>query len=279
MVQLFIRCLSILVLSLNLGCSSVVYIPRVAKTRFYDPAKFGLKQEEIDIPTSQGIKVHAWWFKSKTAPAKGTVVFFHGNAENISTHFLSLSWLPAEGYNYLIWDYPGYGDSEGEPSPENNVVSAHAVLEWVHKNKDDRPLIIYGHSTGGIVAMRSVLDTKDQIPYKVMVVDGSFCSFRSVARVKASQSWLLWLLQPVAWLLMNDEYAPKKLNEMTPIPLLVIHGQKDIVVPPQLGEDIYKKASEPKEIWRIADGNHGDTFWAHEGLYRKKFLEYIEGLH
>jgi hypothetical protein len=261
-----------------MGCTSIFYYPRIKNSKFYDPIKVGLIQEEVEIDTELGTRVHAWWFSSAKNPAKGTVIFFHGNAENLTTHFLSLSWLPAEGYNYLIWDYPGYGVSEGEPTPKNNVIAAHAVLKWVNKNKDNSPLIIYGQSLGGNIAMKAVLDMKDQLPIKALVVDGSFRSYRSIARKKASESWLLWLFQPIAWLVMSDQYAPDNLKEFAPIPLLVIHGQQDPVVPPQFGDDIFSKASEPKQIWRIEDGYHGDTFWRHDKVYRKKFTDYLSSL-
>lgn len=267
--------LSSLVIALLAGCTSLLYVGRVPAKKFYDPSVLGLKQEEIEFADKDGTRLHGWWFSSKTQPSKGTVVFFHGNGENLTTHFISLSWMPAEGYNYFIFDYPNYGVSEGDPSPYSTVMSGHAALEWVHDNKDDRPLIVYGHSLGGNVAHRTVLDMKDKLPIRALVLDGTFLSYRSIARKKASENALLWLLQPVAWLIMSDRYAPENIEKRAPIPLLVIHGQKDTMVPPQFGEDIFEKSAEPKEIWRIEEGEHGDTFWKHQKQYRQKFLDYL----
>lgn len=260
------------------GCTSLFYLPRIAKTKFYYPAKVELIQQEIEITPANGVRIHAWWFDSKTNPAKGTVVFFHGNAENLTTHFLALSWLPAEGYNYIIWDYPGYGVSEGEPSPENNAIAAIEVLNWIHVHKDSNPLIIYGHSLGGNVALKAALEVKDKIPLKAVIIDASFISFRSMAKQKASESWFLWPFQPIAWLIMSDQFAPEKINELAPVPLLIIHGQKDNVIHPKFGEQIFEKAAEPKQIWRIPDGRHGDTFWSHDRSYRKKLIDYLAAL-
>ncbi len=254
---------------------SLLYVPREPLKKFYDPSIVGLKQEEIEFTNKDGTRLHGWWFSSKTQPSKGTVVFFHGNGENLTTHFLSLSWMPAEGYNYFIFDYPNYGVSEGEPTPYTTVISGQAALEWVHASKDQRPLIIYGHSLGGNIAFRSVLDLKEIIPVRALILDGSFLSYRSIARKKASESVLLWLFQPVAWLIMSDTYAPQHIENRASIPLLVIHGQKDTVVAAQFGEEIFEKSPEPKEIWRIEDGQHGDTFWAHQKIYRQKFLDYL----
>lgn len=261
-----------------LGCTSILYYPRSAKTKFYDPSKLNLNPEDVEIVNSEGTGIHAWWFNAATQPAKGTVVFFHGNAENLTSHFLTLSWLPAEGYNYLIWDYPGYGVSQGDPSPRANAISGAAILDWVHKNKDDRPLIVYGQSLGGNVAMKVVLDKKEDIPIKALIVDGTFRSYRGIARGKVSENWVTWILQPVAWLVMSDAYAPEHLEKIAPIPFLVIHGQRDSVVRPQFGDEIFELAAEPKQQWKIPEGFHNDTFWRHDKVYRKKLVEYLESL-
>ena len=272
-----------LLLAFVSSCTSVFYYPRVAKTKFYDPSQVHLKEENVEIETPLGWKIHAWWFKAQNSSegeksAKGTIIFFHGNAQNLTAHFLNLAWIPYEDYNYLIWDYPGYGVSEGEPSPEANVVSAKSVVQWVHEHKDPRPLIIYGQSLGGAVALRTVLDIKDQIPIKACILDSTFSSYRSLARRKAEQSWLTWVFQPLAWLLMSDQFSGNEIERLTPIPLLFIVGLQDKVIPPDVGEDLFEKAKEPKQIWRLANGQHTDVFWIDEKIHRKEFLDYLSSL-
>lgn len=263
------------VLVVNVACSSLLYYPRENRGFFYDPKKFGLSQEEVVFRGKDGLELHGWWFAASAQPAKGTLVFFHGNAENISTHFLNFSWLPEKGYNYFIFDYPDYGKSTGQPSPESTVQAGQAALAWVHENKDKGPLFVYGQSLGGNIAFRAVLDVKDRIPIRALILDGTFLSYRSIARQKASESYLLWLLQPIAWLAMSDRYAPADIEKRVPIPLLVIHGQKDKVIDPKFGEEIFAKSPEPKEIWRIEEGQHGDTFFAHQKQYRQKLLDFM----
>jgi fermentation-respiration switch protein FrsA (DUF1100 family) len=182
------------------------------------------------------------------------------------------------GYNYFIFDYPGYGVSEGDPSPYANLMASHAAVEWIHDHKDPKPLIIYGQSLGGNIAHRTVLDLKDKIPFKALILDGTFLSYRSIAWRKASDIWFLWPFQPLAWLLMSDTYAPKDLASRAPVPLLVIHGQMDNVVPPVCGEEVYEQSPEPKEIWRIENGKHGDTFWSNNHIYRQKLMDYLAAL-
>lgn len=261
------------------ACMSVVYSPRVPRTKFYDPKQVELSYEDVDFYNADGTLLAGWWFDSKTKPAKGTVVFFHGNGENLTTHFLSMSWLPAEGYNYFIFDYPGYGVSDGVPSPDTVLSSGKAAIQWVHDNKDSSPLIIYGQSLGGNIAHRAVLDMKDQIAIKALILDGTFLSYRSVGRDVLSRHWLTWLFQPLGWLLMSDTYAPKDLARRGTIPLLVMHGQKDSVVMPKFGEQLYNESPEPKTFWKIEKGHHGDSFWGDNKEYRQKLLDFLAGIH
>lgn len=240
-----------------------------------DPAKFNLNPKEVEFETDEKIKIKAWLFETKNPKPKGNIVFFHGNGENISTHFLNFSWILEESYNYLIFDYPSYGFSEGEATPKTCVSSGKAAIQWVHTKYPNLPLIVYGQSLGGNIAFRSVLDILGEVKPNLLVIDSSFLSYRSMARQKASESWLLWLLQPVAWLIMSDQYAPKKIDQLSPIPLLVIHGDQDTVVPFKNGEEIFSLSKDPKEFWIIPEGQHTDIFWAHKKIYRKKFVDYL----
>jgi alpha-beta hydrolase superfamily lysophospholipase len=261
------------------ACTSLYYAPRVAHVKFYDPSIAVLQQQEIYFPVAAKgqtkIILHGWWFAATTEKVLGTVVFFHGNAENLTSHFLALSWLPRAGYNYFIFDYPGYGESQGQPTPESTVESGIAALKWVHDNKDSSPLFVYAHSLGGAIGHRAVIDAKATVPVASLVLDGTFLSYRSMARRKAQQSWALWLLQPFAWLLMSDSASAKDLLEQRPpIPLLVIHGEKDPVIPIDQGQSLFDKSLEPKQLWLVSEETHGDLFFIEKGAYRKKLLEY-----
>ena len=136
----------------------------------------------------------------------------------------------AHGYNLFIFDYPGYGLSQGSPSPYHCLISGHAAMEWVHKTKDPDRLLSMGNRFGGIVALRSVLDKKDEVPIRHLVVDSSFSSFQSIGRQKLSLSWLTWPFQFLPYLLLSDRYAPKDLSPISPIPVLVIHGHLIILL-------------------------------------------------
>lgn len=249
-----------------------MYYPK--KQRFYDPAKFNLTFEDIYFIDNENQKIHAWWFPAKTKSPKGTWIYFHGNAENLTTHFSSLSWLPDTGYNYFIFDYPGYGESEGEPSPYQNVQSGMKAIEWVHDNKDKSPLIIYGQSMGGIVALRAAIDSKNKIPIKAVIADGTFSSFQRIARKKLSQHWLTWILQPLVYVTLSDRWAPNVEN-LSPTPLIVLHGEDDKIVEIEHGRRLFEDAKEPKVFLTLPGGGHGNLFWIGDRSFRKKVLNAI----
>ena len=148
-----------------------------------------------------------------------------------------------------------------------------AAIQWVHDNKDSGPLWIYGQSLGGAVAMRAVLELKNKVPIKVMIADGTFDSYEGIARMKLAENWVTWILQPLAYVLMSDRWAPKKVDQLSPIPLIVIHGELDPVIPYRAGQKVFADAKDPKAFIDVPQGHHGDLFWVESGKYRKVLLD------
>jgi len=257
------------------SCSSFLYYPE--KQQFYDPKKLKLTYEDVYFMNRENEKIHGWWFDSKTKPAKGTFVFFHGNGQNLSAHFMSMAWLPDQGYNFFIFDYPGYGQSEGEPSPAGNVDTGREALHWVHTNKDKNSLIVYGQSMGGIVALRTAIEVKEKTPIKVVIADGTFSSFQRIGRMKLAQHWLTWLLQPLAYVALWDKWTPD-MEKLSPTPLIVIHGDQDPIVEIEHGKRLFDDAKDPKTFIAVPGGNHGDLFWVNQGKYRRIVLDQIESI-
>lgn len=252
------------------GCSSLLYYP--TRIVYVDPATIEVTPEDCAID-ADGIKIKAWYFHPQANPP-AVIVLFHGNAENRSSHFTGLYWLVKEGYDLFVFDYPGYADSTGRPSPASTLAAGKAALRYVHSRWPRTPLIVYGQSLGGAVALRSVLELKGEIAPALVVADSTFLSYKSAARSVASHMWLTWPLQPLTYLLFSDKYAPGDLVKgMSPTPLLVIHSRQDEVIPFQLGEEVYEKAAEPKEFWPMETGPHISTFRLPQGEeFRHRFL-------
>lgn len=270
--------LSLAVLLLLSGCSGLLYYPDNQR-QFYDPKTIGYAPENVLFTDAAQRKLHGWWFPAKKTPIKATIIFFHGNAENLTSHFLQLAWISDEHYNLFVFDYPGYGRSAGKPTPRSSLESGHAAVDWVKSRlADDSPVIIYGQSLGGNIALRTAIDKKDAINLKLVVADSTFDSFQHIARVKLSHHWLTWPLQPLSYLLLSDRWAPGNLAALSPVPVLVIRGQRDTTVEPLFGERIFEKLAHPKTLWTIPDGRHIDVFWGHDHRYRDKFLTFLDQL-
>ena len=255
------------------GCSSLLYYP--AKHQFTDPKKFKHHPEDVHFTAEDGTKLHGWYFKSPKRPAKAAIVLFHGNAQNLTTHFFSLYWAIDRGFDFLIFDYRGYGQSEGEPTPHGTLKDGKAALRWMNAKKDPGiPTIIFGQSLGGAIALRAACESKEQ--FDKIVVDSTFSSYRSIARKVLTRSWLTWPFQWVGWLVMNDTYAPKNcIEEIAPKPLLVVHGTNDRIVEYEFGERVYELARDPKEFWRIEGGGHTDFLFRETFRHQDRLVEWI----
>lgn len=279
--------LVLLGLSLLTGCSSLLYYP--THVIHFPPEKLGLAPEEVWFPSEDGTRIHGWYFSSQagkdpSVAPRGLIVFFHGNAENLSSHYASLIWVLEKGYDFLIFDYRGYGRSEGSPSPRGTVMDGAAALGWAHYRLKDRgwkstPLVVFAQSLGGAVGMRSVIESKGRVPVRMVIVDSTFPSYREAGRKLLARSPITWLLQPLACVLLSDKFAPgERISEIAPIPLIVIHGDQDRSVDYSLGQEVYQLAAEPKEFWPVPGGRHIEALWLKGGEYRKRILERLESL-
>lgn len=277
-----------LLLSLSIpACTHLAYQPS-GKT-FHDPATFGLRPEEVYFKSRDGTPLHGWFFPvAEGLEERGTVIQFHGNAENITSHFLSLVWITKKGYSLITFDYRGYGKSGGSPTQAGLNDDALAALEYaadlkkenITGSKGKKKLIAYGQSIGGAILLRALHDLKDKSSVDVVVIESSFSSYQEIVREKFSLSCITWPLQPVASLLISDEYAPEKvISTLSPTPLLVIHGDNDFIIPVHHGRRIYDLAGEPKWFWQVKGGKHINAMFHENGIYRTKLLEFFESLH
>ena len=159
-----------------------------------------------------------------------TVLFLHGNAENISTHIASVAWLPAKGYNVFLFDYRGYGRSAGEPSLPGLHLDTEAALAAVFAMAEvnaDR-IVVFRQSLGGDVAITALAGSAYRHRIRAMVIEGAFSSYRGIAREKLAGLWLTWPLQWPLSLAMDDQYKPlEAIGRISPVPVLVIHGLVD----------------------------------------------------
>lgn len=272
--------LLILFAVLGQSCSHVFYQP--SPKHFVDPAQFKLKYEDIYFRAKDGTKLHGWFFRTTAQKPKGTIVQFHGNAQNISTHFFSLIWLIQEGYNLFTFDYRGYAKSEGNPSQAGIYQDALATFDesWkLHEQNGGGKFVIYGQSTGGAISLRAVPDWKHAEKISLIVMDSAFSSYQDIAFDKLTSRWFLWPVSSLAFVLVSDRYAADDVFHKVTRPTLVIVGMKDEVVPPKFGKKIYKGIkSEKKWLWKLPNGHHIDAYHHDHGIYRKQFTNLLDEL-
>jgi fermentation-respiration switch protein FrsA (DUF1100 family) len=262
----------VLVLLLS-GCMNYIFQPD--KLFYYSPRELELDYYDVFLKTPDNIQIHGWFLKAKGA-AKGTVFVLHGNAQNISSHVISVAWLPPSGYNVFIMDYRGYGDSTGYAAIPDVFLDIKTGLAWLIKNPavQSRPIFLLGQSLGaalGVYLIGSDLDAKQQLTG--VILDGSFSRYRTLAREKLSESWLTWLLQSSLPLLLSDKYDPEDyIAKISPLPILIMHSKDDAMVPFNYGKRLYEHAKNPKFFIETA-GSHVGTFFYEQ--YRKDVLKFM----
>jgi hypothetical protein len=268
------RLLIIVTLSLSLiGCSNVFFFPYHGHVQ--TPERLGLKYEDVYFDASDGTRLHGW-FLPAPGRALGTILFLHGNAENVSTHIMSVRWLPDRGFNVFLLDYRGYGASAGKPTlagVQDDVESALKML-IARPGVDASRIVVFGQSLGGAIAVHRVAHTAYRENIRALVVESAFSGYRRITREKLGDFWLTWPLQyPLSWT-VSDAYNPSAaVADISPIPLLIIHGDRDPIVPVHHGQQLFELAREPKQLWIVPGGGHIQAFQRQS--YRDRFVAWL----
>ncbi|WP_372965841.1 alpha/beta hydrolase [Marinobacter sp.] len=259
------------------GCSSVFFFPD--NTIYITPDRLNLEYEDVYLNTTDGETLHGWWLPSLLdEPAKGTVYYLHGNAQNISAHILNAAWLPEQGFNVFTIDYRGYGQSTGAPDIEGALHDVETGLRWLarHNSNTKQPLIILGQSLGGALGLvlASEWQQRNEEPgLNSVILDGTFSGFRYIAREKLSSFWLTWPFQiPLSWTIPGDYEGTDKITSISPVPLMIIHSTRDSIIPFHHGVMLYDAAAQPKQFLQT-DTPHAATFII--PAYREAVLEFI----
>ncbi|MFL5815611.1 MAG: alpha/beta hydrolase [Bdellovibrionia bacterium] len=263
------------------SCSSLFYFP--SHTLYYSPKRLGYEAKQVSFHAQDGTTLYAWLFKPPegSTPPRGTIIQFHGNAENMSSHYLSLAWLVEQGYQLVAFDYRGYGKSEGDPSQKGTYLDALAALDlaWkFHQENHAQHFIVFGQSLGGAIATRALQDFPQKDKVDLLVLDSTFTSYKSVARRKLASFWLTWPISPLGGLLVSDSYNAEDALKDNKSPVLIIHDRSDPVMPFSCGEDSYRLATAKKEFWQLDQGDHIAAFNNPQSPYRKRLVEFLDRL-
>lgn len=271
--------LLLLLAALASGCTSKFFYP---DTRLFDsPDRYGLKYQVEHLQAADGTRLTAWFFPAQArgqadGKPRATVLFLHGNAQNISTHFHNIAWLPAEGYNVLALDYRGYGASEGEPSLAGAQLDIDAAMHSLlaHEGVDPQRIVIFGQSLGAALTLYYAAHSTYRANVRAVIADSSFYDYRRIAREKLAGFWLTWPFQWLPWLVIDDDYSPAQaIGGLSPLPLLLIQGDRDAVVALAHGQELFDHAAEPKELWIVSGAGHIQSLDSSD--VRKRLLGYL----
>lgn len=250
------------------GGNRFFYMPSgsISKT----PTNYNYKYEDVTFPALDGAKLNGWFLPAMgVKKAKGTVVFSHGNAGALGHHFGFVSWYVRAGYNVLMYDYRGFGKSKGEISRAGVVNDVEAAFRYVktRKDVDATRLISYGHSLGGASSI-TALGRKKMEGLRAVISFAGFASYRDMAQ-KIAGDW--------GASVVTDELSPRDfVAKISPVPILIVHGDADGVVPFSQGKLLFKNASEPKTFMPIKGGNHQQALWQNDEKYRKEILKWLD---
>ncbi len=237
----------VLVLLVYFGQSRLIYFPETEQDISFTPTQIGLAYESVKISTTDNETLHGWFVP--TPEAKATVLFFHGNAGNISHRMDYLPMFHRLGYNLFIIDYRGYGQSSGSPSESGTYQDAQAAWRYLVEDKGVVPsrVVIFGESLGGAVA--SWLAAREKPG--ALVLASAFTSVPDMATK-------IYPFLPVHLISRFDYNTLESLRSVA-CPVLVAHSPEDEIVPFKHGQKLYQAAPEPKQFLTL-QGGHNNGF-------------------
>ena len=245
----------LLVIGVYIFQARLLYFPdQPGRHHVHVPTDIGLQYESVRITTADGITLDGWFVPADKA--RGVILFFHGNAGNISDRLDSLRVFNELGLNTLIIDYRGYGSSTGTPSETGTYLDAEAAWRYLVEEHRFSPqdIIIFGRSLGGAVAVHLA---SQQEP-AALIAESTFTSVPDLAA--ELYPWL-----PARWLSRFQYNSLGKIKSVT-CPVLVVHSSQDEIIPASHGSRIFAAAPVPKEFLKIS-GSHDSGFLTSGRVY------------
>jgi uncharacterized protein len=227
------------------------------------PAAHGFAYEDIDFVSRDGVRLHGWFVPN--ADARYVLLFFHGNTRNISHGINSIALFHELGFSTFVFDYRGYGRSEGKPSEQGTCLDAEAAWRWLVETRGFAPerIVLHGRSLGAAIA--TWLAARHEPA--ALVIESTFTSMPEVAAE-------LYPLLP-ARLLMRYRYPVRDYLKQVHCPVLVVHGREDELIPYRHGQALFEAANEPKVFMDI-EGKHYDGHMASGRHYYEGLAAFYE---
>jgi uncharacterized protein len=267
--QQALRVVLLLLLLSFLGCAVIngfVFEPKkgISET----PAGSGIPYREVWFPARDGVQLNGWFVAGE--PGLPLIVFFHGNAGNLSDNLEYLKLLHGQGFAIFIFDYRGYGKSGGEPLWENDLYQdargAISYLEgqgWRHQG-----MIYFGQSLGAAVALQSALES----PPAGLVMESSFTCMKDIVRHVSPTGYYT-----IGWWGIDMAFDNLAKIGTVGVPLLLIHGENDRIAPMEMTMRLFERAAQPKMLHIVRGGGHCNAFELDSSAYLAAWKLYLQG--
>jgi fermentation-respiration switch protein FrsA (DUF1100 family) len=241
------------------------------------PDVLGLKYDNVTLTTSDGFHINGWFLPTvasakaglpaSASNAKLTVLFFHGNAGNMSHRFEKLAALRSLGVDTFIIDYRGYGLSEGKPDEQGTYRDARAAYDYLvtQRTLAPRSIVVYGESLGSAVAA----DLATKVDVGGLILEEAFTSVGDVGQ-------RMFPFLPVRWLVRNKYDTLGKMPRVK-VPLLIFHSREDEIFNIRHAQRLLAAASDPKHLVELR-GHHNDAFLVSAPIYHEALREFFAGV-
>ena len=262
----------------------IVSISGCANQSFFYPSKSPLLHSNIQMmPSKSGNQIAYLWFESLQFEKKGFIVHFHGNHGHMEKTSEKVDWLTNHGFDVLVFDYSGFGVSQGSISDKAAYLDGISILDYITNiNLDAQlPLFVIATSTGGNIFLRAIND--NPIPLNGVILDSTFMSYAQVAEHVLSQSFLGLSYSWFAHVIMRDDYAainakPRSNNSWQTMQSLVIHCEHDDVVPIHFGKKVFNQLEGTKEFWPLRDCEHARGMTREFPENQNKIINWLENI-
>ena len=232
--------------------------PRVAERLLFFPSRndpgsaprlAGVEGADVDLTAPDGTPLHGWWHE--VAPGAPAVVFLHGNAGNIAGRASLAEGYLARGISVFMLDYRGYGRSGGRPDEVGVHADAKAAVRWVAEAVGGAErTVIHGRSLGGVIGAGVARETGTA----GLILESTFTSFDEMARAAYP------FLPSFVVRRLRGHFDARSAVSLLQVPVLVVHGTADRLVPIAMGRELLAAAAGPTEWYEVPDADHNDVF-------------------
>ncbi len=243
--------------------SGLIFYPNMpGRNLTSTPENIGLSYQDVEFFTEDNVKLHGWFIPEKNA--KATVLFFHGNAGNISHRLDSIEIFHRLELNVFIIDYRGYGQSEGKITEKGTYRDAEAAWNYLSQTQgiSEKQIIIFGRSLGASIASKLA----NKHTPAALIIESGFTSVPAMGQ-------RLYPFLPIRWL-THFKYDTKKYVKNISCPVMVAHSKDDEIIPYHEGREIFAAAAEPKQFLEML-GGHNDGFIISGASYVKGLESFI----